>query len=915
MAPDEIKLRGFDKVERDMQFLVECFRESLEESGHGAVAHLLGRDESPAAADAGLSVERVAQLYSVAFQLLNLVEENAAAQARRARETERGLLHEPGLWGRVLVRLRDLKIPAEEIAAALPRMRVEPVLTAHPTEAKRATVLEAHRDLYVLLVKRENSMWTPLEQRGIRREIKAVMERLWRAGDIYLEKPDVPAELRNVVHYLRNVFPAVVPLLDLRLREAWAEVGFDPALLLEPESLPRLSFGDWVGGDRDGHPLVTAGITRETLRELRRAALDLMQTHLRSLARRLSLSGRLQAPPPALRQWLEETASRLGPAAESPLCRNPQEPWRQMVNLMLARLPAAEASPGEKEEHSYQAAEELVADLSLLRRSLVEVEATQIAGMEVEPALRAAQTFGFHLAALDIRQNSSFHDLALSQLLCAAGIDGADFSAWPEERRLEMVERELLSPRPFARSGVSPGTEADAVVHCYRVLAREVRDHGADGLGALIVSMTRSVSDLLVVYLLARETALVSAGKEGLVCALPVVPLFETIDDLERSPEILRAFLRHPVTRRSLEFQRGRHGGDLVQQVMVGYSDSNKDGGIIASQWQLHRTQRALAAVGREEGVRIRFFHGRGGTISRGAGPTHRFLSALPHGTVSGDVRMTEQGETIAQKFANRITAAHNLELLMAGVAGATLQQAGLPEETHPLEPVMDRLAAASRAAYEDLIAEEGFHDFFRQATPIDAIEASRIGSRPARRTGRSSIDDLRAIPWVFSWSQARFYLTGWYGAGRALARLREEDSAAFDAVRQHVWEWAPLRYVLTNVSTSVLSASIEVAGRYAALVEENALRERIFGRIAEEFQRTCDMLEIVFEGKVEQSRPRLFHTIAARQPWLDRLHAQQIDLLRRYRDLLRRQEPAEETLIQLLVTVNAIASGLRTTG
>lgn len=910
------------KVERDLHFLMRCFHEVLDELGeHTLARHLPWLEAGPPQAAVDLP-ERTAQAYSMAFQLLNQVEENAAAQYRRAEETEHGLAHETGLWGNTLRQLVRLGLTGEQIAAALPRIRVEPVLTAHPTEAKRATVLEHHRELYLLLVKRENQMWTPREQQAIRDEIKVLLERLWRTGEIFLDKPDVASEVRNVIHYLSNVFPEVVPMLDMRLRQAWRDAGWDTALLRAPQCLPRLSFGTWVGGDRDGHPLVTAEVTRQTLHDLRLNALLVLRRLLLRLAVRLSLSERLQAPPAGLTARIAALVERLGERGRQARQRNAEEPWRQIVNLMLVRLPIS-VSPSDaaqlcEHEGCYRLAAELEEDLSTLHAALLEVGALRLAKADVRPVLLVVRTLGFHLAALDVRQNSRFHDIAVSQLMQAAGLDDTDFPNWDEERRLAFLNQELLSPRPFAHPSTSVGPEADATLRSYRVLAEHLHSYGADGLGALIVSMTRNLSDLLVVYLLAREAGLAVNTPAGLVCRLPVVPLFETIEDLQRSPAILRAFLDHPQTRRSLAEQQ-QHSGRVrpVQQAMIGYSDSNKDGGIFASQWNLYRAQDTLAEVGRDCDVQLRFFHGRGGTISRGAGPTHRFLAALPHGSLNGDLRMTEQGETIAQKYANLISAVYNLELLLAGVTGTTLQHEHQPHQPHALEPIMDRLALSSGRAYTALIEADGFLSFFRQATPIDVIEASRIGSRPARRSGQHTLADLRAIPWVFSWSQARFYLSGWYGVGSALAALREDDATAFEASCAQSFTWPPLRYIITNASNSIATADLEVMRDYAALVEDAALRERILGMIVVEFERTHQMLDLLFAGPFAARRPRISRMLGLRQEGLRVLHRQQIALLRQWRALLQAGDTAaaEPILLQLLLTVNAIAGGLRTTG
>jgi phosphoenolpyruvate carboxylase len=909
---------GFEKIDHDLKFLIQCFWEVLTELGDGDVARSLPWLEAPSRVQSSLSSERMGQAYSIAFQLLNMVEENTAAQVRRQRETELGMAEEPGLWGQNLIRLKRRGFTGKRIAAALPGIRVEPVLTAHPTEAKRATVLEHHRDLYLLLVQRENQMWTPRERDVIRDEIKVGLERLWRTGEIIQRKPDVSSERQSMLHYLREIFPRVVPKLDLRLYQAWQECGFDPDLIRDVDALPRISLGTWVGGDRDGHPLVTSEVTAETLVELRTNALEVIRRPLAEMTRKLSLSANLQPVPKSFTERIQKVAESLGDLGERIMGWNPDEPYRQWAGLMLNRLPIGNLADGVT---AYRTADELEADLILLRDTLVQSGAKGIAQTDVDPVIRLVRVFGFHLAALDVRQNSKFHDLAVDQLLAAGGIltsKDVPFSEWPEEKRVEFLLKELESPRPFVHEDAVLGGEAEAVLRCYRVLVRHLTAFGHGGLGSLIVSMTRQLSDLLVVYLLAREAGLAVYEEGGLVSHLPVVPLFETLDDLERSPGILNEFLGHPVTRRTLgRLGHKNPGGQPTQQVMIGYSDSNKDSGILASQWGLHKAQRALAEVGKRHGFAIRFFHGRGGTISRGAGPTHRFLEALPNGSLSGDLRLTEQGETVAQKYANPITATYNLELLLAGVTGETLVQENGGEGAAEFAGLMEELSQSSSAAYREFLAMDGFMNFYGEATPIDALELSSIGSRPSRRTGRKSLADLRAIPWVFAWNQSRFYLPGWFGVGTALEKLNRTDVARFRVLKKSIRSHPLLRYVLTNVETNMASADLELMKQYGALVRDRELRQRFMKIILAEFKRTRRWLDQLFGGAVEERRPRMFKTLELRAEALRTLHTQQIQLLKQWRRLrdTGKQSEADRLLPQVLLSVNAIASGLRTTG
>jgi phosphoenolpyruvate carboxylase len=913
---DEQKI---DKVHSDLLFLMSCFKEVLIELKEDEVANSLpwmeeNKNTYLGETESNLPL-RASQALSISFQILNMVEENAATQFRRSVEIERGIDFIVGSWGEHIKGLKELGLGSVEIAKAFSEIHVQPVLTAHPTEAKRATVLDQHRELYLLLVKRENPIWTPAEKETLRNEIKLCLERLWRTGEIYLQKPDITSERKNIIHYLKNVFPSAVILQDKKLKQAWLTNSFDPTLINRVEKLPRISFGNWVGGDRDGHPLVTANVTKETLLELRETALSLIHNQLLSIASRLSLSENLHTVPRRLLEFIQEWSLTLGEVGKRCISRNPNEPWRQFVNILMTRVPLL--SVGNREdEFSYKNHFALLKDISILRDSLLEVDAYRIVEYDIFTLERIVQTFGFHLAALDIRQNSEFHDKALSGLMKASGSRNIHFADWNEFERLQFLNSELESARPFLGPGMPLEGEAQAVRDCYLVVGEYVKKYGTSGIGSLIVSMTRKLSDLLVVYLFAREAGLVMNTTEGLVCLLPVVPLFETIEDLEKCASIMNAFLSHPMTKLSLAYQSFPDGVP-TQQVMLGYSDSNKDGGIIASQWYLYKAQMEIDEVGKKHGVKISFFHGRGGSISRGGGKTHHFLDALPNSTLTGNIRSTIQGESIAQQFANLINATYNLELLVSGVTGVSQRHKVIKKTPTNLEDIVQGLAEKSRRVYEGLVRSEGFMIFYSQATPIDALENSRIGSRPARRTGKRSLKDLRAIPWVFSWNQSRFFLPGWFGVGSALEDLKIAKPESFAILQKEIITWPFFRYLMMNVETNVFNADKEIMQMYGHLVDDEQVREKYLTQITEEYDRTKEMLSLLFESKTETRRPRMFKTLTLRSSGLKSLHLMQINLLREWRQSLHDQNSgsADKLLIELLLSINAIASGLRTTG
>ncbi|MGE0406002.1 MAG: phosphoenolpyruvate carboxylase [Candidatus Korobacteraceae bacterium] len=911
MKPSQLRDIAFTKWDADFRTLLERFRQMLEGIGESSLAGLVDAVFLRGVSSHDPLPDRGPQAISIAFQLLNMVEENTENQVRRLRESANGPASQPGTWANNLAWLRENGFSEDELRHAVSRTHVEPVLTAHPTEAKRATVLEHHRQLYLLIVESEYPNRSPQERQSLRDRIQAVLERLWRTGEILLERPEVISEVRNVLYYATNIFPEALALADNRFQHAWSSVF--PGTAMPP--LPRITFGSWVGGDRDGHPFVTTEITRESLEIMRASALRLLRQRIEELTARLSLAELLNPCPPELKQYVSRYSQLLQARGERALKRNPGEPWRQAGNLILARLPIADS--GER-LHAYQRSEELEADLQLLRRSLEQAGAGHLATTEVDPVLRLAQAYGFHFATLDIRQNSEFHRRAVGQLLQLAGME-ADYSSWDEQKRRRLLDGELALPRPFIMPNSPLSEEAEAVVGVLR-LVRETMDRvGPRSIGSYIVSMTHSLSDLLDVYLLSREAGLMSNTPEGLVCEIPVTPLFETIDDLKRCGDLLAEFLDHPVVRRTLRHLQARQGREHpLQEVMIGYSDSNKDGGILASHWYLRQAQTRMAEVARAAGVDLRFFHGRGGTIGRGAGPTEVFLQAQAPGTLMADLRVTEQGEVISQKYANKVTAANHLERLVAGVSRWSLVHQSRPEPAPAgVEAIFDSVVEESRKRYRDLVDMDDFVSFYVEATPIDAIEASRIGSRPPRRSGKRTVADLRAIPWVFSWSQARFNVPGWFGVGSAFEDLRLRDERAWTSMQQAVREWPFLSYVLHNVEASIAAADTAVMEEYSRLVQDEEVRRRVLDAILKEHQRTIEALEHLFGGTIPERRPRFVKVAGMRREALYRLHWEQIRMLREWRTAIRDGHPeeAERVLLPLLTTVNAIAGGLKTTG
>jgi len=906
------------KREDSLVELLSLFRSSLAENGEHDTAiqiPLVGEVKEYR----GETFEnKHIQLFSLVAHLLNMVEVKAKVDERRSLEAP-DMCSVEDLFAATIRDLLSQGFKEDDILGILPTLRIEPVLTAHPTEAKRATVLEHHREVFLDYKTLLDSNLSSTERKSTRAKLKRNLYKLWHTGEIFIEKPDVPSERRNVLHYFSEVFPEVIPVLDRRLKYAFEANGLNPEAILHQEAFPRYRFGDWVGGDRDGHPFVTAEITKETLMLFRLYAFVVIRRKLLYLIKSLSFKLNLSEAPDALRKRVSQMVEELGSSGEEAVDRNKGEAFRQFLGLILAKLPLnterGHSTTLRTLNTDYRIREELVEDLKILQKALLGYGAKSIAHEDIQDAIRLVETFGFHLAEVDIRQNSVFHEKAIGQLLDAAGMDGNAYLESNFSERRIFINKELETLRPFSGLKQELENEAGAVTEVYSVLEEFISSFGSRGLGSLIVSMTRDVSDLFAIYLLARESGLVMREKEGVVCRLPVVPLFETIDDLEAAPEILDAFLDHPITRNTLKYHERLRGDQYpVQQVMVGYSDSNKDGGIVASQWGLHQGQKRLAEIGRKRGVTIRFFHGKGGSISRGGGPTADFIRALPSNTLNGDIRLTEQGETIEQKYANRVNAVYNLELLMAGTLGKTMSSAKNKKNEHPLTAQLSHLAETSRAEYQALIQSEHFMQFYREATPIDAIESGRIGSRPSRRTGAKSLADLRAIPWVFSWSQCRYNMTSWYGLGSTLEKLKSDSPKDFEILQKATGKDAFVTYLMEIISTGISYSDPKIMEEYASLVTDKEVRSFFLQKFLEERQKTLFCLAELFEVGVENER---FKLDPIRNRLLEPLHLKQKELLRVWREQKNygHKNKEEELLLSILLSINAISGVMGYTG
>jgi phosphoenolpyruvate carboxylase len=801
-------------------------------------------------------------------------------------------------------RLKAAKVKTEKLRAVLAQASISPVLTAHPTEVSRKSILDREVAIARLLTERDRIAMTADEsaesERALRREILT----MWDTRMLRRVKPTVYDEIENALAYHRYTFLSEVPRLygdmeDLLTREFPAS---------EPWQLPPiLRVGCWIGGDRDGHPFVTREVLLYAIRQQSRVAFDYYLEQVHALGAELPLSTHLIAVSPQLADLAEKSADR----SEQRL----DEPYRRVLVDIYARLAAtAEALNGQEalrhpaaKSRPYATATELVTDLEAISASLVANKTPELARGRLRDLIHGARAFRFHLAPIDLRQNSDVHERVVAELFAQAGVE-PDYATLSETDRVARLSAEIKTSRPLFSPYIDYSDETEKELAIGRA-ARDVhRKYGPQALPHYIISKTDSVSDLLEVVLILREVGLMRAGDEPSI-AMRVIPLFETIDDLRRSAEVMEAFLSRPEI---MALARGTWGG--VVEVMLGYSDSNKDGGFLTSSWELYKAEVKLAALFERFGLVLRLFHGRGGSIGRGGGPTYQAILSQPTGAVSGQIRITEQGEIIASKFSDRAIGRRSLETMVAATLEATLLDNEAGGDPRVFRGIMDRLSELAFGAYRALVYETPkFNEYFRAATPLSEIADLNIGSRPASRKASGRIEDLRAIPWVFSWAQSRVFLPGWYGFGTAVDTWRREDPKKRTAdLRRMYAQWPFFRTVIANLDMVLAKTDLGVASRYAELVADKALREGVFERIKAEYELTKKaVLAATGETSFLGANASVERSVKERMPYIDPLNHLQVELIKRYRS----GRTGERVRRGIHLTINGIAAGLRNSG
>ncbi len=827
--------------------------------------------------------EALIRAFSAYFQVVNIAER--VHRIRRRRDYQRsGSAPQPEGLHDVLLKLKSQQVTLEELREWLPRIDVEPVFTAHPTEAVRRALLEKEQLMVASLIADLDGARTPGERASDLARFRMALTSAWQTSDSSPVRPGVDDEREHVGFYLTEVLYRVIPVLYETLETAFADTyGQAP-------ELPRMvRFGTWVGGDMDGNPNVDASTITDTLRAQRRAILQRYLKELRQLTTLLSQTVEVVGVSDEVMQRLDEYRALLPQAAAGSRPRHGDMPYRLLNDLMRARLQATLQDAPE----GYGSPDEFAADVEMILRSLESNRGVHAGWFAVRRLAWRVRTFGFHLARLDVRQESSVHAQAV-----AASLGDEQWDTRDPVEQARLLGDAASGRSVLAATRDAGGPRLDAV---FAALAEARDSHGADSLGAYIISMAHHRADVLAVLALARRGGLVDA--EGRV-PLDIAPLFETVDDLRRGPATLRDLLADPVYREHLS-ARGN-----VQMVMLGYSDSGKDGGIAASRWGLQRGQVELLQAASELGIRLTFFHGRGGSISRGGGKTTRAVEASPRGSVDGRLRVTEQGEVIHRKYGIRALALRSLEQATGAVLAASLR----PRPPEPREvrwrEVMDTVAGASTRAYRGLVEAPRFMDYFRSATPIDVIERMTLGSRPSRRLGQdAALGNLRAIPWVFAWSQARAVIPGWYGVGSGLQAVA--DAVGEDVLREMARDWPFFRTFLDDIAMVLAKGDLRIAQMFSRM--SGPLHEAFFPMIEREHALTLRwVLALTGSDWLLQHDQRLALSIRLRNPYIDPISLLQADLLKRWRDTGRE----DDSLLRVLVaSINGVSQGVQNTG
>lgn len=863
----------------------------------------------------------VIRAFNIYFSLSNIADELFQHRQRRLQVHQGGQLW-AGSFDKTLRELIDQGLTAEQVQTLLNQLSYMPVFTAHPTEARRRAIMVALRRIFVTAEKlNDKSRLSAVEWQELLDELEAEIHILWKTDEVRVQKMEVIDEISNGLHYFQESLFEAIPQAYRAVERTIRRIYGTQRIHINVPSF--LHFGSWIGGDRDGNPFVTAKITVRALRLQALEALREYERKLTELSETLTHSSHLSAPSETFLASLEQDLSLCKQNNADVFPRYEFEPYRRKLLIMRyrilnnfavfeARLEGSLSGMviADKQRIAYPDVKAFLEDLSLIRDSLFSHGDRQVANGLLKDLIRLVETLGFHLMQLDIRQESTQHSNTVIELLKLQGIDYENFS---ETQRIQYLAEFLNAPKQLRYDPALLSDTSREIMAVFQVMYEMRREVGEQAFGSYVISMTHSASHVLEVLWLAQQSSLVGKTDQGYFCHISVSPLFETIEDLEHIEKVLGQLLDLPIYKELLQV------GENTQEIMLGYSDSCKDGGILASSWLLYEAQTKISALTESRGVKSRLFHGRGGTVGRGGGPTYDAIVSQPEGTVRGQIKFTEQGEVLAYKYSNPETAMYELTVGAAGLLKASstlfLPQANLKcEQT----TIMQGLAQEGEQEYRRLTDHtEGFMDYFYDATPVTEIALLNIGSRPVRRAAQNrSKYSIRAIPWVFGWSQSRHILPAWYGLGTALEQWCQNRPDNLLKLQQMYKSWAFFRALLSNIQMALFKTDMLIAKEYAELCQNKEQGAQIYQQIVEEHQRTIKyVLAVAKLSELLQENPLLLISLKRRSPYIDPLNAIQLHLLRNYRQVSPELPEAQSWLKPLLRSINAIAAGLRNTG
>ena len=848
-------------------------------------------------------LSRIVRAFSVYFQLVNIAERYHRVRRSRQYEASADSPPQRASVASALSRLKDEGMDADGLRRVLDDMNIGLVLTAHPTEATRRSVRRKHERVGEMLARLEAPSLTWKERRRIEEDLAEEITVLWQTDELRVRRPEVAQEIERTLLFFEH------PLISATL-EAYREFEEELSSQFPGENLRLgrvLEFGSWVGGDQDGNPFVEPPMIDTALGLHRRLIVERHLDSVAELVDHMSQSQRLTGVSDEIRSAIEAYEERMPEVADGYQAIDPNELYRKMLLFIAERLRRTLKDPGSP--IAYGGVSSFLEDLAVVRESLVRHGGRRTADGGLRDLIRQAEVFGFHLAKLDVRQESSTVVRAAAAVVAHA--TGEDLLGMDEPDRATTLRRLLASPEKLEETPENLSEESEKVLDTFGRIQAAREEFSEMPIEAFVLSMAHHASDVLCVQLLAKRAGLLLVDEEGRCTAnhLRVSPLFETVDDLKRAPEALRSLLGDPFYRSSLA-----HGGDL-QEIMLGYSDSGKDAGYVTSNWTLYEVQGSLASVAREHGVHLRLFHGRGGSAGRGGGPSYQAIMAQPAGTLDGNIRITEQGEVISFKYSMRGLARRNLDTVLAAVLEATADDSPPAPEPRWTE-TMDQLSATARQAYRSLVYEdEDFLPFFAEASPIGELSLLNMGSRPARRVESPEVQSLRAIPWVFAWTQNRFLLPSWYGSGSALGSFIQ-NGEKLDTLREMYREWPFFRTLLDFMQMTLAKSDLRIARTYTSLVSDDGVRERMWHRISTEHAACVDaLLKITGSENLMDENPVLQRSVRLRNPYVDPLSYVQVSLLRRLRALPEDSDERESVLKTLLLTISGVSSGMLNTG